>query len=270
MFARLRDEGEQPHLETFGGCLLGQLCPPSLLVAISVLEAMFFRQHGVRSVSLSYAQQTHPGQDEDALCALRTLALEHLSDVEWHVVLYAYMGVYPRTTSGAHLLLADAARLAVRGGASRLIVKTAAEAYRIPTVKENVAALVLAGGVVAATWAPGRLPVAGGAVLAEARALVAGTLELSDDIGIALLTAFRLGRLDVPWCLHPNNPGRARSVLDEAGRLDWSDLGNLPLAEVTGPVAPAKATASGLLTALSYVQRKYDTDHRSLMTGVSS
>src|SRR5204863_2617512 len=51
------------HLETFGGCMLGQLCPPSLLVALSVLEGTFFRGHGLPSVSLSYAQQVHLGQD---------------------------------------------------------------------------------------------------------------------------------------------------------------------------------------------------------------
>lgn len=62
-FAALRELGTEPHLETFGGCLLGQLCPPSLLVAVSVLEALFFHRHGVRDVSVSYAQQTHPAQD---------------------------------------------------------------------------------------------------------------------------------------------------------------------------------------------------------------
>ena len=72
MFGELvADRGGRAHLETFGGCLLGQLCPPSLLVAISVLEALFFVQHGLRSVSLSYAQQTHPAQDIEALAALR-------------------------------------------------------------------------------------------------------------------------------------------------------------------------------------------------------
>lgn len=75
--------------------MLGQLCPPSLLVALSVLEGVFFRQHGLRSVSLSYAQQTHHDQDVEALLALRTLAGEHLAGMDWHVVLYTYMGVFP-------------------------------------------------------------------------------------------------------------------------------------------------------------------------------
>ena len=141
MLAELRETGVEPHLESFGGCMLGQLCPPSLLVAISVLECMFFRQHGIRSVSLSYAQQMNADQDCEALLALRQLADTLLPDVESHIVIYTYMGVYPRTATGALSLLAESARLAVRTGASRLIVKTAAEAHRIPTIADNVNAL---------------------------------------------------------------------------------------------------------------------------------
>ncbi|MEU5943331.1 hypothetical protein ABZ807_30160 [Micromonospora sp. NPDC047548] len=133
-YGRLRDVGVEPHLESFGGCLLGQLCPPSLLIAVTELEGMFFRQHGLRSVSLSYAQQASPEQDEEALAALRRLVDELLPELDSHVVLYTYMGVYPRTRDGAPRLLGAAARLAVRGGAAHLIVKTPAEAYRIPTI----------------------------------------------------------------------------------------------------------------------------------------
>ena len=61
--------------------MMGQLCPPSLLVAISVLEGLFFRQHGLRSISLSYAQQTSPAQDDEAVAALTSLADELLPDV---------------------------------------------------------------------------------------------------------------------------------------------------------------------------------------------
>ncbi|BFO16845.1 hypothetical protein SHKM778_32330 [Streptomyces sp. KM77-8] len=96
MYSWLRDVGVEPHLETFGGCMMGQLCPPSQLVAISLLEALFFAQHGIRSLSLSYAQQTHTGQDREAVLALRRLSSELLPTPNWHVVVYAYMGVYPR------------------------------------------------------------------------------------------------------------------------------------------------------------------------------
>ncbi|MFF0551395.1 methylaspartate mutase [Streptomyces sp. NPDC004311] len=265
--------GATPHLETFGGCLMGQLCPPSLLVAVSVLEALFFRQHGLRSVSLSYAQQADPRQDEEALTVLGRLAAELLGDIDHHVVLYAYMGVFPRSPGGARLLLQDAARLAVRAGAARLIVKTTAEAHRIPTVGENVRALETAAAAAAAAAERGRAPLAalpGGhaadtpavpdtGIEAEARALVAAVLELDTDIGRALVRAFAAGYLDVPYCLHPDNAGRARTSLAPDGRLRWSSVGSMPIAGLAdgGPRPPILGSA-GLIEALSHVQRSYD------------
>jgi methylaspartate mutase epsilon subunit len=258
LLAQLRGTGAEPHLETFGGCLMGQLCPPSLLVAMSVLECMFFCQHGIRSVSLSYAQQTSPDQDAEAVLALRRLAAEWLPGVDWHVVVYAYMGVYPRTPGGASRLLAEAARLSVRTGAARLIVKTAAEAYRIPSIADNVSALETAAAA-AAEW---RQPAAGDAedtgIYAEARALVEAVAGLRQDLGRALAEAFRSGYLDVPYCLHPDNARRTRSCIDGTGRLQWSSTGSMPIRHLVRPAGSTELTAAGLLASLSYVERKFD------------
>nr|QEO75087.1 hypothetical protein [uncultured bacterium] len=255
--ARLAELGEHTHLESFGGCMMGQLCPPSVLVAISVLEALFFRQHGLRSISLSYAQQTNPVQDYEAVAGLTSLAAEFLSDVDWHVVIYAYMGVFPRTPRGARRVLAEAARLAVRTGSARLIVKTVAEAHRIPTVAENVAALEHAGSAAELFSAQ---PVDGTAseTYAEARALVQAVLDLDSDIGIALDKGFSAGYLDVPFCLHPDNAGRARSYLDTNGWLRWSHTGSLPIAGRAGQ--RRDMSSSELLAALSYMERLCDTN----------
>ncbi len=259
LLARLRETGIEPHLETFGGCMLGQLCPPSLLIALSVLECLFFRQHGLRSVSLSYAQQTNADQDREAVRALHRLAAERLPDVDSHVVIYAYMGVYPRTSDGAARLLTEAARLAVQGGAARLIVKTAAEAYRIPTFAENVEALETAA---AAAAAERRAPLVGEVedtgIYAEAKALVDAVVDLDPDLGTALATAFRSGYLDIPYCLHPDNAGRTRSYLDGTGWLRWSRLGSLPIGHLVRPTGSTELTATGLLASLSYVEHKFD------------
>ncbi|MFH8626583.1 methylaspartate mutase [Streptomyces vietnamensis] len=249
--------GRLPHLESFGGCMLGQLCPPSMLVAISVLEGVFFARHGLRSVSLSYAQQISPAQDLEAMAALRALSDELLPEVDRHLVVYAYMGVYPTSRSGALALLEAAARLAVESGAARLIVKTAAEAHRIPTIADNVEALETAARAArAAVRRPGP-PVTGTEVYAEAHALVHTVLGLHEDIGRALLLAFRHGLLDIPFCLHPDNAGRTRSFIDSDGRLRWSDTGRLPLPG-TAVAAARKLTSADLLTALTRVQRTYD------------
>ncbi|MFF9148348.1 methylaspartate mutase [Streptomyces sp. NPDC014861] len=250
--------GATPHLESFGGCLLGQLCPPSLLVATSLLECLFFVRYGLRSVSLSYAQQTHPGQDEEALRALGRLAAEFLpDDVERHVVLYTYMGVYPHTERGALRLLEDSARLAVRAGAGRLIVKTAAEAHRIPTVEENVRALETAAAAAALEEAPGPADGTDSEVYLEARALVEAVLDLHPDLSRALPDAFARGLLDVPFCLHPDNPGRSLGFIDPTGRLRWARTGSMPLSPDTAADA-APLTADGLLAALWHVAGRYD------------
>lgn len=287
--------GAEPHLETFGGCLMGQLCPPSLLIAVSVLEALFFRQQGLSSISLSYAQQADPRQDDEALTVLGRLADELLPDVDHHLVLYAYMGVFPRSPGGARMLLEDAARLAVRAGAARLIVKTTAEAHRIPTVGENVRALETAAAA-AADERAGRRHALGAVALpqessvrnadvrsagnrnpgcrqsgyrspgiqdtgieAEARALIGAVLELDADIGRALVRAFAAGYLDLPYCLHPDNAGRSRTSLAPDGRLRWSSVGSMPIAGLAedGPSPPILGSA-GLISALSQVQRTYD------------
>jgi len=66
--------GIEPHIEGFGGCMMGQLNPPDLLAAISILEGRFFAERGIRSMSLSYSQGTNRVQDVGAILALRRLA----------------------------------------------------------------------------------------------------------------------------------------------------------------------------------------------------
>ena len=249
----------RPHLETFGGCMMGQLCPPSELVALSVLEALFFYRKGVRSISVSYAQQTNMTQDQEAVSALRRLCAELLPEATWHVVIYAYMGLFPRTSDGARGLLGTAAELAVTTGSERLIVKTTAEAHRIPTVAENVAALEHAGAV--ARSVTGRATVdSDNQVYREAYALVDAVLNSHADLGRAIVVAFKRGLLDVPYCLHPDNAGQARSYLDPTGRLGWSELGSLPLRRVVESHHADRITSSTLMSALSHIQNVYDAE----------
>lgn len=256
LLAQARGPSQEPHLETFGGCMMGQLCPPAMLVALSLLEGMFFAQHGLRCISLSYAQQTHPEQDEEAVAALRALIDEYLPQPRTHLVIYTYMGVYPRTPGGASRLLASSARLAVRAGASRLIVKTTAEAYRLPTIAENVAALEHAAAVAGTEPGPVAAPDTG--IAAQARALVGNVLSLDDDIGRALRAAFASGQLDVPFCLHPDNPGRARGFVDRDGRLQWQQIGGLPLGDLVRPAGTGRVSSADLLASLQFMQHKFD------------
>jgi methylaspartate mutase epsilon subunit len=239
--AGMRDAGLDPHLETFGGCMLGQLCPLGQLVAISAGEALFSHRLGLRSISLSYAQQTNVDQDEQAVGALHRLAAELSPDTDRHVVLYTYLGLFPRTAPGALRPLAHSAQLAVRTGGARLIVKSVAEAHRIATITENVEALETAAAAAASTPRPdGRAGAAGNEVDAEAREPVDAVLDLHDDVGSALLLAFE------------------RGYLDATGRPRWADVGPIPLGHaVEDGLAPQRRSAD-LLEALSFVRRRDD------------
>ncbi|MGW1364886.1 methylaspartate mutase [Streptomyces chartreusis] len=256
----LADRAEPMHLESFGGCMLGQLCPPSLLIALSVLEGMFFRENGMRSISLSYAQQTDPQQDLEALAALRRLAAQWLgNDVDWHVVLYTYMGVFPRTSVGAYRILEDSVRIAVRSGTERLIVKTAVEAYRIPTIEENVDALEFAAAVEAEERSrpPAPEEVRQTGVYEEALQLITSTLAFGNNVGSTLVNAFAHGHLDVPYCLHQDNANRSRAAIDPRGTLRWSDPGSMPVA-ASYSQGTAKVTARSLIDMLGYNERRFD------------
>jgi methylaspartate mutase epsilon subunit len=185
------------------------------------------------------------------------------------------MGVYPRTPEGASRLLSAAARLAVRTGAERLIVKTSAEAYWIPSIADNVEALELAAAVAdaaatdAATTSAATTDgattsavAADTGIYAEAKTLIQEIVDLNPDLGRALTDGFRLGYLDIPYCLHPDNAGQTRSYIDGTGRLQWSRIGSMPLQGVVRPAGSAELTAAGLLASLSFVERRFD--HASL------
>lgn len=269
--------GHVLHIETFGGCMLGQMCPPSMLVAISVLESLFFIQRGVPSVSLSYAQQTSFEQDVAAIRALRHLAARWLPNTDWHIVLYTYMGVFPRTEDGARDLLRQSVHIALRGGAERLIVKTVAEAHRIPTIEENVQALELAAqhwrNLQAEDKNTGYCELAHyETVLSEASTLIESVLSLHNDVGEALRRAFAYGYLDIPFCLHRDNAGQTRSFVQTDGSLQWLRTGKLPIRIERNSNDRQQLDPHSFLKMLSTVERRFDAPHleNAFLTKITS
>jgi methylaspartate mutase epsilon subunit len=257
----LSDGTECAHVESFGGCLLGQLCPPSLLVAMSVLECLFFREHGINSVSLSYAQGPCFAQDRAALTLLRDLARQHLADVDWHRVVYTYMGLFPASRDGALRLICDSADLVHKSGCERLIVKTRAERRRIPALDENLQAIRAALEV---TEAPAiEMPLNSNELAlyeelsVETLAILDAVMNLDSKLSRALPLAFEKGLLDVPYCLHPDNRGKTRAAIDEGGRLRWVVTGKLPFKTSKIGSGP-QITSSTLLSQLSFVADRYD------------
>lgn len=265
LFAQATSGGRVCHLESFAGCMLGQLCPPSLLIALTVLECLFFKKYGVKSVSLSFAQGTNSRQDLAALLVLRHFAKHYLSELDWHVVVYTYMGVFPETTEGAYKILAESARIAALSGSERLIVKTAAEAQRIPTIEENIAALEMA--FAASEEARNQQLLFDNEeyerIYEEAKFLIEMVINLKSDLNQALECAFKEGLLDVPYCLHHDNANLTRCYIDERGYLRWASVGKIPFPT---PLFSKKTNSyqvgsQELLEMLQYNKRHYDGDN---------
>jgi methylaspartate mutase epsilon subunit len=251
------------HIESFGGCLMGQLCPPAMLLTISLIECLFFKQYGIRSVSLSYAQGPSYAQDRAALALLQRLAGLHLGNTDWHVVVYTYMGLFPESRAGATRLIEDSADLAAESGCQRLIVKTTAERRQIPPLRDNLAAL----GIALARSERPKLKLQSelttedralqDELSEEVQRLLEAVLNLSPNLSKALLMAFRRGLLDIPYCLHPDNLGKARAAIDKSGMLRWEHVGDLPIKGRR--LEPRERLSSDLLLAqLSHVARSYD------------
>lgn len=257
----LADNSDQAHIESFGGCMLGQLCPPSMLIAIAILEGLYFYKLGVKSVSLSYAQGVSLIQDRAGLALLRKFAEMYLGDVDWHIVLYTYMGMFPRTESGAKKLIEDSAALAQLSSCERIIIKTILERQQIPTIQANLEAIEIVDSVIKNTERGKSLSMdemcSYDEIQDDIERLLDTVLNLHSDISKAILAAFKQGLLDIPYCLHPDNCGRALSVIDERGFLCWVKSGNLPIKNIRNDLN-FNLTSSELLNQIHYIANKYD------------
>jgi methylaspartate mutase epsilon subunit len=182
--------------------------------------------------------------------------------VDWHIVLYTYMGLFPESKAGARQLLMDSVRIAVRSGTERLVIKTTAEAHRIPSIGENVAALRLAHRTAVRTTSeagPFRSALVDTETYLQARFLVNEVRNLAPTMAQALPLAFERGLLDVPYCMHPDNRNESRGVIDADGRLEWWDTGRMPLpASLGGRRAGGRVGADRLLADLAHHRHRLD------------
>jgi len=256
--ASWREQGIDIHLESHGGCVGGLMCPPSLRVALAILEGLFFCHHGIASISLSYAQGPNIDQDLGALTALKQLTAVYLSGVRSHTVVHTYMGGLPQTESGLRRLIEDAAILATRSGASRLVVRPRGAPH--PCKRDLRQALVWAQNAaqtphqrafpshgrrrrVSSTnlrYTPHTQPTEAmwglspraeqyaTQIAREACSIIEATRSLHHNLDHALELAVADGLIDLPGCLHPENRRRTAARLDRAGAIVWVETGRLP------------------------------------------
>ncbi|KAF2394168.1 methylaspartate mutase [Pseudomonas frederiksbergensis] len=199
---------EHSHIESFAGCMMGQMCDPAVLIALNILEGLFLRAQGIETLSFSYAQGTSPVQDRAAVTALQQLAAEFFAPGSYHCVGYVFMGFFPRTLGGFCRITGDALGMIRATGVQRVIIKTPVESRRIPRIEENIAALEYADYCLRTDGVLPDIPFDRQEyvrIFNAAKRLIEGTLARDSDLSEAILDAFDSGFLSIPYCLHPDN-----------------------------------------------------------------
>ncbi|WP_405616642.1 methylaspartate mutase [Streptomyces sp. NBC_01511] len=259
----LAERGVVVERELFG-TLTAVLMPPSVSIAISLLEALAAVDAGVVFVTVPYPQGGNAVQDVAALRAITILAERYIGGrAAVYPALHQFMGAFPRDPAQADALILLGGLVAVWGGAAKVVVKTNQEAYGIPDLAANVRGLHTTRVAVSGYLGEG-FGVADEAVAEEARWICREVEELVDpvlreaDLLRGIDEAFRTGRLDVPFSASVHAHNVVMPCRDPSGAIRFADPGRLPLRPGTlsrnnrlvGRPAHQGADALGLVKAI--------------------
>ncbi len=231
----LADQGIIVDRELFG-TLTGVLVPPSISLAMTLIEALLSAKEGVRCLSVAYCQSGHLIQDVAALRAIRVLASRHLpAGVEVYPVFHEFMGVFPAKRHNAEALIFFGALTAVKGRATKLINKTYDEARGIPSVQANISGIWTARMATSRLFDAVALPedeIAEecDAICAEVENIVAPILSAGDPYEAAV-RGFASGTLDIPFSANGHARSRVLPMRDRSGAIRYHSFGGLPVSQ---------------------------------------
>lgn len=223
----------------FFGTLTATLIPPCIAIVTNILETLLAVRQGVRCVSLGYAEQGHRSQDIAAIRMLREMTGEILrnmgyKDVQINTVFHQYMAAFPSCQKRADELIRNSAVTAARSGATRMIGKTPVEAFRIPTLTDNITGIELINSGIA-TAADCYVDEAR---VAEECAVIRREVESifesvvlcgHGDIAQGVVTGFQKGFIDIPFSPSVHNRGEVMTTRDVEGAVRFLSFGNLQL-----------------------------------------
>jgi methylaspartate mutase epsilon subunit len=223
----------------FFGTLTATLIPPSLAIATNILETLLAIQQGVKCVSLGYAEQGNRIQDVAAIRILGQMAEETVrnlgyKDIQINTVFQQYMAAFPDVPARAEQLIYQSAVTASLSGATRVIIKTPAEAYKIPVLADNLHALNLVMmGVSSGALTQldeEQLAAEGLIIRRETQAILDSIIGCGrGSITEGIVTGFRKGFIDIPFSPSVYNKGEVMTARDVDGAVRFLSFGNLQL-----------------------------------------
>ncbi|GAA2577061.1 methylaspartate mutase [Dactylosporangium fulvum] len=234
---RLARDGVLVDRELFG-TLTAVLMPPSISLAVALLEARLAIEEGVGCVSIAYPQGGEAHQDIAALRSIRSLGQRYLpAGVEVYPVLHEFMGVFPRRQPEADALILYGGLVARLGRATKVVCKTNQEAYGIPDAAASAhgvrtAALGTSGLLDFVRLDEDRIAEEQHWLEREVAEIVDPVLD-RPDLAAGIVDAFAKGQLDVPFSASVHARSAVVPQRDGTGAIRYRDVGHLPLSAAT-------------------------------------
>lgn len=225
----------------FFGVLTATLIPPSIAIAVGILESALAAKQGVKAVSIGYAEQGNRIQDVAAIQAISRLThhffrLIDLDPIQISTVFHQYMAAFPELQTKAKQLIRSSSTTASLSKATRILTKTSVEALRIPHVEENVESLQLTkeGIELSLVTALDRKKVLSeiNLIEEETMAILNAVIELGrGDIAQGIIKATEVGVIDIPFSPSMQNAGKVITARDVTGAVRFLNTGALPFSK---------------------------------------
>ncbi|MFT7033727.1 MAG: methylaspartate mutase epsilon subunit [Cyclobacteriaceae bacterium] len=223
------------------GVLTATLIEPSLAIIINIIQAISSAQQGIKSISVGYAEQGNRSQDIAAIRVLEESVKKYLKQNNYHnvqvsSVYHQFMAAFPSSKKMAEELIFNSTITATMARATKVMVKTDVESFKIPDRYDNARSLqVCINGVAAANDSKPDYK----AIMKEERILRIEVKQIMDAImelgnGSVLKGAMRglnEGVIDIPWSPSVYNKNKVITVRDVNGAVRFYDFGNLPFKE---------------------------------------
>ncbi|RQH03079.1 methylaspartate mutase subunit E [Natrarchaeobius oligotrophus] len=248
------ERGVRINREPFGP-LTGTLVPPSIAIAVMLIEGLLAATQGVRSLTLGYGQVGNVVQDVAALRALRELGEEYLPDeVVVTTVFHEWMGGFPPDEARANGVIGLGGMTAAIARPDKVITKSPQEFQGVPTREANAAGLRTTRQVIDMAIEQA-IDIDGveeerELIERETRCLMDAVFDRGDgDVVRGTLEAFDAGALDVPFSPSDSAEGAVLPARDDDGRvriLEWGDLAmDDEIKEIHGARLSQRADAEG-------------------------
>ena len=238
LVAMYLDAGVELHRRQ-PGFLTGTNIPPSIAIAVCILDCLLAAGQGVRNYGLEMGETLHLVQDAAATVVCRELCQEYLAKKGYAgiftpVTLLHWMGAWPHDDAQAAALISYGGTLAAIAGAISVTTKSVHEAFGLPTPQANAEGLRTTR---TAIYLARNIRLDGlpeferekDLIRREVRPIVDKVLEMGDgDAAVGSVRAFEAGVLDIPWSPNRGVKSRVLPARDVDGYLRIVDPALMP------------------------------------------